>query len=202
MRGLYYDQWHHPAGKPERLRHRKNFWRPSQSGWMTSARSIRRMRRALSLPCSSTTSPGRARRCCRPAYVSYDRPPAKISCLFLRSSDPHHIDNSRCGVPMKGIVIDTNVFVAASFNPRSACGRILAGIREGRFQLIWNKPAQRETEMILRRIPRLDWERVADLFRPEGEFTGPVDPDAFVLVPDRDDRKFAALSAAGRRPCP
>ena len=71
---------------------------------------------------------------------------------------------------MKGIVIDTNVFVAASFNPRSACGRILAGIREGRFQLIWNKPAQRETEMILRRIPRLDWERVADLFRPEGEF--------------------------------
>ena len=97
---------------------------------------------------------------------------------------------------MKGIVIDTNVFVAASFNPRSACGRILAGIREGRFQLIWNKPAQRETEMILRRIPRLDWERVADLFRPEGEFTGPVDPDAFVLVPDRDDRKFAALSAA------
>ena len=101
---------------------------------------------------------------------------------------------------MKGIVIDTNVFVAASFNPRSACGRILAGIREGRFQLIWNKPAQRETEMILRRIPRLDWERVADLFRPEGEFTGPVDPDAFVLVPDRDDRKFAALSAAAKRP--
>jgi predicted nucleic acid-binding protein len=73
---------------------------------------------------------------------------------------------------MEGIVIDTNVFVAASFNPRSASARILAGIREGRFQLIWNKPTQRETEMILRRIPRLDWERVADLFQPEGEFTG------------------------------
>ena len=96
---------------------------------------------------------------------------------------------------MEGIVIDTNVFVAASFNPRSASARILAVIREGRFQLIWNKPTQRETEMILRRIPRLDWERVAILFQPEGEFTGPVDPDAFVLVRDRDDRKFAALSA-------
>ena len=46
--------------------------------------------------------------------------------------------------------------------------------------------------MILRRIPRLDWERVAILFQPEGEFTGPVDPDAFVLVRDRDDRKCAA----------
>ena len=74
---------------------------------------------------------------------------------------------------MEGIVIDTNVFVAASFNPRSASARILAGIREGRFQLIWNKPTQRETEMILRRIPRLDWERVAILFQAEGEFTGP-----------------------------
>jgi hypothetical protein len=25
MRGLYYDQWHHPAGKPERLRHGEEF---------------------------------------------------------------------------------------------------------------------------------------------------------------------------------
>ena len=101
---------------------------------------------------------------------------------------------------MEGIVIDTNVFVAAGFNPRSASSRVLAAVRQGRFQLIWNKPTQRETEMILRRIPRLDWERVAILFQPEGEFTGPVDPDAFVLVRDRDDRKFAALSAAAKRP--
>src|SRR6266850_5189588 len=33
-----------------------------------------------------------------------------------------------------------------------------------------------------------------DLFQPEGEFTGHVDPDAFVLVRDRDDRKFAERS--------
>ena len=37
--------------------------------------------------------------------------------------------------------------------------------------------------MILRRIPRLDWQKVADLFRPEGEFTGPVDPAAFTVIP-------------------
>ena len=100
---------------------------------------------------------------------------------------------------MEGIVIDTNVFVAASFNPRSASARILAGIREGRFQLIWNKPTQRETEMILRQIPRLDWERVAILFQAEGEFTGPVDPDAFVLVRDRDDRKFRSAERSGEK---
>jgi uncharacterized protein len=101
---------------------------------------------------------------------------------------------------MEGIVIDTNVFVAAGFNPRSASARLLTGIREGRFRVIWNEPIRRETEMILRRIPRLDWEQVADLFRPEGKFTGSVDPDAFALIADPDDRKFAALSAAAKAP--
>jgi predicted nucleic acid-binding protein len=104
------------------------------------------------------------------------------------------------GVPTEGIVVDTNVFVAAGFNPRSASARVLAAARDGCFRLIWNTSTRRETEMIVVRIPRLDWKRFADLFRPEGEFTGPVDPDAFVLIADPDDRKFAALSAAAKRP--
>ncbi len=101
---------------------------------------------------------------------------------------------------MQGLVIDTNVFVAAGFNPRSASARVLAGVRDGRLLLIWNKPTRTETEMILRRIPRLNWESFADLFRPGGEFTGPVYPDAFTLIADPDDRKFAALSAAAKSP--
>src|SRR5262252_7981882 len=101
---------------------------------------------------------------------------------------------------MEGIVIDTNVFVAAGFNPRSTSACVLAAVRDGRFRLIWNQATRREIEMILRRIRRLDWEKVANLFQPEGEFTGPVDPSAFVLVRDRDDRKFAALSAAAKGP--
>jgi uncharacterized protein len=101
---------------------------------------------------------------------------------------------------MKGVVVDTNVFVAAGFNPRSASARILEVIREGRFRLIWNEPTRRETEMILRRIPRLDWQAAADLFRPEEEFAGPVDPAAFTVIADPDDRKFAALSAAANVP--
>ena len=110
------------------------------------------------------------------------------------------IDCSQHGVRMNGVVVDTNVFVAAGFNSKSAAARILAAVREGRFQLVWNKPTRRETETILRRIPGLDWAGVADLFLPEGEFTGPVDPDAFVMIADRDDRKFVALSAAASAP--
>jgi uncharacterized protein len=101
---------------------------------------------------------------------------------------------------MEGVVIDTNVFVAAGFNPRSASASILESVRGGRFRLIWDQPTRRETEMILRRIPRLDWQKLADLFRPEGEYTGPVDPAAFTVIPDPDDRKFAALSAAANAP--
>jgi predicted nucleic acid-binding protein len=101
---------------------------------------------------------------------------------------------------MQGLVIDTNVFVAAGFNPRSASARVLAGVRDGRLLLIWNKPTRSETEMILRRIPRLNWESFADLFRLGGEFTGPVYPEAFTLIADPDDRKFAALSAAAKSP--
>ena len=101
---------------------------------------------------------------------------------------------------MEGVVIDTNVFVAALFNPRSASARILEGVREGRYRLIWNHPTRSETEMILRRIPRLDWQKVADLFRLEEEFTGPVDPADFTVIADPDDRKFAALSTAAKAP--
>ena len=101
---------------------------------------------------------------------------------------------------MEGVVIDTNVFVAALFNPRSASARILEGVREGRFWLIWNQPTRGETEMILRRIPHLDWRTVADLFRQEGEYTGAVDPAGFTVIADPDDRKFAALAAAANVP--
>ena len=110
------------------------------------------------------------------------------------------LDIASSGVLMGRIVLDTNVFVAAGFNPRSAAARILAAVREGRLQLIWNEPTRRETEMILRRIPHLDWEGVADLFQPETEFTGPVDAESFAIVPDPEDRKFAALSAAAQAP--
>src|SRR5947209_8898244 len=97
---------------------------------------------------------------------------------------------------MEGVVIDTNVFVAALFNPRSASARILEGVREERFRLIWDQPTRCETEMILRRIPRLEWQKVADLFRPEGESTGPVGPTAFAVVSDPDARNLGALGAA------
>jgi predicted nucleic acid-binding protein len=100
---------------------------------------------------------------------------------------------------VEDVVIDTNVFVAAGFNSKSAAARVFEGVREGRFRLIWNEPTRRETEIIVRRIPRLDWASIADLFQPEAEFARQVDLEAFTAISDPDDRKFVALSAAGGR---
>ncbi len=95
-----------------------------------------------------------------------------------------------------GVVLDTNVFVAAGFKPGSRAAAILREIEQGRLELIWNRDTRRETEVIVRRIPHLRWERFAPLFREESEYTGAVEPEAFRYVEDPDDRKFAALSAA------
>jgi len=83
----------------------------------------------------------------------------------------------RTQMRMEGVVIDTNVFVAAGFNARSASERILAAIRARRFQLVWNEPTRRETELILRRIPLLGWDKFGDLFWPEAARKGSVAPD-------------------------
>jgi predicted nucleic acid-binding protein len=53
---------------------------------------------------------------------------------------------------VEGVVIDTNVFVVAGFNSKSAAARVFEGVREGRFRLIWNEPTRRETEIIVRRF--------------------------------------------------
>ncbi|HET9985346.1 MAG TPA: PIN domain-containing protein [Longimicrobiales bacterium] len=94
------------------------------------------------------------------------------------------------------VVLDTNVLVAAGFKPASSSGRLLHEIRRGAVRLVWNDETLRETEHIIRKIPPLSWRAVQELFRPEDRFTGPTDPEAFSVVADPDDRKFAALAAA------
>jgi predicted nucleic acid-binding protein len=97
---------------------------------------------------------------------------------------------------MERLVLDTNIFVAAAFNPRSSSARILRGIEKDLFALVWNDATRRETETILRRIPRIDWNRFKHLFRPEWKSTAATHPETFAEVEDPDDRKFAALAAA------
>ncbi|MEM7059846.1 MAG: PIN domain-containing protein [Pseudomonadota bacterium] len=96
-------------------------------------------------------------------------------------------------------IYDTNVFVAAGFNRRSASARLIQAARDGKIRMIWCKATRAEIERILTKIPPLDWEAVADVFRHEVEAPDP-DPATAAFVTDPEDRKFAALSLAAGTP--
>src|SRR5215211_1222060 len=97
-------------------------------------------------------------------------------------------------------VLDTNVFVGAGFNRSSHSARLVKAVEDGRLRMVWNDATRREVERILRRIPRLSWERVAPLFREEWTYVGETHPEQFDYVPDPADRHFAALADAAGVP--
>jgi predicted nucleic acid-binding protein len=99
-------------------------------------------------------------------------------------------------MPRPAVVLDTNVLVAAGFNPRSASAKIVNAVKQGELTMVWNDATRREIERILHRIPPLRAQAVEQLFRPEARFTAPTHPERFAEIPDPDDRKFAALADA------
>ena len=99
-------------------------------------------------------------------------------------------------MPLATVVLDTNVFVAAGFNPRSASARIVEAVKQGQVRMVWNDATRREIEHILQKIPPLRAHPVAELFRLGDRFTAATHPERFAFIPDPDDRKFAALAQA------
>jgi uncharacterized protein len=94
------------------------------------------------------------------------------------------------------VVVDTNIFVAAGFNPHSASAQLVDALRQGQLQMVWNDATRQEIERILQQIPPLRTLTVADVFRPAHHFSGATHPERFVAISDPDDRKFAALAYA------
>jgi uncharacterized protein len=94
------------------------------------------------------------------------------------------------------VVLDTNVFVGAGFNPRSSSARLVEAIRDGRLRMIWNQATRDEIAHIVRQIPRLSWADFASLFREADQFPADTHVEQFGYVPDPADRKFAALAHA------
>lgn len=97
---------------------------------------------------------------------------------------------------MSPVVLDTNVLVAAAFEPASASARIVEAVRGGRLRIVWADSTKRENERILRKIPPIEWERFADLFYEEARYEGDIDEAGVSYIPDPTDRKFAALAEA------
>lgn len=94
------------------------------------------------------------------------------------------------------MVLDTNILVAAGFNPGSRAAQLVRLLCQGALRLVWNRATLDETRRVVQQIPPLNWDEFADLFSEETEFTGPADPAAYPIIADPSDRKFAALAAA------
>ncbi|MBL29216.1 MAG: hypothetical protein CMM50_16920 [Rhodospirillaceae bacterium] len=86
--------------------------------------------------------------------------------------------------------------MAAGFKPSSHAAAVLAAVRAGTLDFVWNEATRGETEAVLRRIPPLREAAGVDLFRGTPPFQGPADVSAFDYVGDPGDRKFAALAVA------
>ena len=99
-------------------------------------------------------------------------------------------------MPCSPVVLDTNVLVAASCNPRSASAHIVEAVKQGQLRMVWSAATRREIERIMAQIPPLRAHAVAELFRPADRFTAATHPERFTAIPDPDDRKFAALAHA------
>jgi uncharacterized protein len=122
----------------------------------------------------------------------------EMSETTREAREPQTASTEDCRRPVANgdCILDTNIFVAAGFNPRSDSAWILQRVKRGDLRLIWNEGTRRETERIVRKIPRLSWESIAPLFRAENCCRAETHPERFLSVPDPEDRKFAALAAA------
>ena len=93
-------------------------------------------------------------------------------------------------------IFDTNLFVGAAFNRRSASAKLIERVRAGDVTLVWDDATRDETRRILTHIPPIRWEDVADLFAESNRWGGGTHSDAVLFVEDSEDRKFAALALA------
>ena len=104
-------------------------------------------------------------------------------------------------MPSSAVVLDTNVFVAAGFNPRSASAKIVDAVKRGRLRMVWNDATRREIERIMQQIPRLRTHSVSEIFRPEDRYAAAhaLDVDARLRLLRRFPFRPAGKAVLGGR---
>lgn len=94
------------------------------------------------------------------------------------------------------IVIDTNVFVAAAYNPRSSSRKIVNAVWEKQLRLVVSPAIIREYKMVLPKAIRSDdaREEVWKAIKCAQSVTPQENPS---VTEDRSDDKFLAAAVAG-----
>jgi len=151
------------------------------------------------------------RRACAPARLwrSGAAERGGLAVVILKSSGPDGAGGSPFVAPaavgrvgagilgaMRRLVLDTNIFVAAAYNPDSASRKIVEDCRRGRLRILVSPALLREYERMLPRAIRdaRQLELARDVIRRAERVEPAVTPIAIPSDPD-DDKLFAAAWA-------
>lgn len=95
------------------------------------------------------------------------------------------------------IVADTNLWVAARFNPNSYSAKILDMAGEGRLEILWSKETRRELEKIMGNVkaPPSFMAAIEHLLSAATD-VGTIER-LDIIKEDPDDNKFLACAKAG-----
>lgn len=115
-----------------------------------------------------------------------------------RKVEERLISKSEGGSDLPKVVLDTNLFVAAFWNKKSASADILRACRDRRIRLLYTSGIRREIFTILRNIRATDRykKEVEDLLALGSEVA--ILGDLAVVSDDPDDDKFLECAEAAR----
>lgn len=96
------------------------------------------------------------------------------------------------------VVLDTNIFVAANFNPRSASAQILRMANQRKIKILWSESIRRELEIILNNIKaKTKIRRLISKILVEQNKLARL-PKIKIITDDPEDNKFISCALAGR----
>ena len=96
------------------------------------------------------------------------------------------------------VVLDTNVFIAAYFNRKSASAKIIDFCLKTKHELIFSPRLRKEVELILKNVRAGGefQERIRELFTNASQFR--PTQKVFVVKEDPDDNKFLECALEGK----
>jgi hypothetical protein len=96
------------------------------------------------------------------------------------------------------VVLDTNLFVAAYFNPGSASAQIIKLASKGKVQIVWTKKIRNEANLILRNVSvAKKYDELINKLFDGGIYLAKV-PACDLVPEDQEDNKFLAVAIAGK----
>ena len=96
------------------------------------------------------------------------------------------------------VVLDTNAFIAAYYNPNSASAQIIDLCRRGKCQVVFSPSLRKEVELILKQVKaRKEFQAVVREFFRDAHMVR-ITREIPLIMEDPDDNKFLNCALRGK----